>query len=193
MEDLWAFNEEVLIRAVAASTIPVVSAVGHEIDVTLCDFVADIRAATPSEAAERISREDTDRRRELLQTNHRLNDLMDRRLRLALEKLQMVLRHPAFRRPEQLVEMRQHRLDLYEERLDRSMNHRMKMLSDRLSKASASLEALSPLSILSRGYTLTENADGRLIQGANEVSVGDILHTRFADGVIESKCTVQRQ
>jgi exodeoxyribonuclease VII large subunit len=191
MEDLWAFNEEVLVRAVAASAIPVISAVGHEIDVTLCDFAADIRAATPSEAAERISREDADRRRELLQINRRLNDYIERQLHMASEKLKFVIRHPLFRRPESILETRQHRLDLYEERLDRQMSNRVQSSSDRLSKAATSLEALSPLSILSRGYTLTETAEGRLIHGANDVSIGDTLRTRFADGIVESQCVLK--
>ena len=186
MEDLWTFNEEVLVRAVAASAIPVVSGVGHEIDVTLCDFAADIRAATPSEAAERISQEDTHRHRELLQINRRLNDLIERRLRIASEKLKSIARHPVFRRPEQIIESRQYRLDVYEERLDKSMDRRMQTAAERLSKVSASLEALSPLSILSRGYTLTETAEGRLIRAASEIKPGDILCTRFSDGVVES-------
>jgi exodeoxyribonuclease VII large subunit len=188
MEDLWAFNEEVLVRAVAASAIPVVSGVGHEIDVTLCDFAADIRAATPSEAAERISREDSDRYRELSQKHSRLSDFMQRRLRIASERLKSIDRHLVFRRPEQMIETRQYRLDLLEERLDRLMNHRIQTMSDRLGKAAASLEALSPLSILARGYTLTESAEGRLIQKASEVKVGNTLLTRFADGVVESRC-----
>jgi len=191
MEDLWAFNEEVLVRAVAASAIPVLSGVGHEIDVTLCDFAADIRAATPSEAAERISREDSDRRRELQQLRRRLDDLAERKFRTALEKLKSLARHPVLRRPEQLFESRQYQLDLYEERLDRVLERRLQSLRDRLSKAAASLDALSPLSILSRGYTLTEDADGRLIRGAGKVEAGDLLRTRFADGVVESRC-VQR-
>lgn len=191
IEDLWAFNEEVLVRAVAASAIPVVSAVGHEVDVTLCDFAADIRAATPSEAAERISREDVDRHRELLQINRRLNDYIGRHLHVAAEKLKFIIRHPLFRRPESMIEARRYRLDLYEERLDRLMAHRVQSLSERLSKAATSLEALSPLSILSRGYTLTETAEGRLIQGANAVGVGDTLRTRFADGIVESQCVLK--
>ena len=186
IEDLWAFNEESLVRAVAASVIPVVSGVGHEMDVTLCDFAADIRTATPSEAAERISQEDSFRRRELLQINRRLNDFIERQLRTASEKLKSIVQHPAFRRPEQIIETRRHRLDLYEERLDRAMDCRMQSVAERLSKASASLDALSPLSILSRGYTLTETADGRLIQGASEVKTGDMIRTRFADGIVES-------
>ena len=190
IEDLWAFNEEVLVRAVAESAIPVVSGVGHEIDVTLCDFAADIRAATPSEAAERISKEDSRRFWELQQLNRRLNDLVERRLRIASEQWKSVAQHPIFRRPEQMIENRQYLLDLYEKRLDRSVDRQIQTWSDRLSKASASLEALSPLSILSRGYTLTETADGQLIRGADEVKVGDILRTRFADNsVVVSRCT----
>ena len=193
MEDLWAFNEEKLVRAVAASAIPVVSGVGHEIDVTLCDYAADIRAATPSEAAERISREDSDRHRELLQFHRRLNDIIERQLRFASEKLKSIERHPVFRRPEQIIESRRYQVDLYEERLDRLMDHRLQTLRDRLGKASASLEALSPLSILSRGYTLTETAEGCLIRSADEVKTGDTLRTRFADGVVESQCVVRRR
>ena len=187
IEDLWAFNEEVLVRAVSASAIPVVSAVGHEIDVTLCDFAADIRAATPSEAAERLSREDADRYRELQQINRRLEDLIGRQHRLALEKLKSIVRHPVFRRPEQMLESRWHLLGIYEERFDRLMDHRLKSVRERLAKASASLEALSPLSILSRGYTLTENAEGELLRRASEVQPGDTIRTRFDDGIVESQ------
>jgi exodeoxyribonuclease VII large subunit len=188
IEDLWSFNEEILVRAVAASTIPVVSGVGHEVDVTLCDLAADIRAATPSEAAERIAREDSDRQRELLQTNRRLNDFIDRQLRIASEKLKYLVQHPVFRRPEQMIENRRYQLDVCEERLDRLMNHRLQSSRDRLGKAAASLEALSPLAVLARGYTITETAEGRRILRADEVSVGDTLCTRFADGVVESRC-----
>ena len=191
IEDLWAFNEEVLVRAVAASTIPVVSGVGHAIDVTLCDFAADIRAATPSEAAERISKEDSHRHKELLQINRRFNENIERRLRIASEKLKTIIQHPAFRRSEQIIETRRYRLDLYEKQLDRAVDRRMQMVTERLGKASASLEALSPLSILSRGYTLTETAEGRLIRGANEVKIGDTIRTRFADGIVESRCVTE--
>jgi len=191
MEDLLAFNEETLVRAVAASAIPVVSAVGHEIDVTLCDFAADIRAATPSEAAERISREDVNRHRAWQQIDRRLQDLADRQLRIASEKLASIVKHLIFRRPEQMIESRRYQLDLYEERLDRLMSRRVQLLGDRLGKASASLDALSPLSILSRGYTLTESADGCVIPSASEVNIGDTIRTRFADGVVESRCVAR--
>jgi len=186
IEDLWAFNEEVLVRAIATSAIPVVSGVGHEIDVTLCDLAADIRAATPSEAAERISIEDAQRIRALLQINHRLNDFIEQRLRIASEKLKTMIRHPIFRRPEQIMETRRYRIDLYEKQLDRAIDRQVQTAVERLSKASASLEALSPLSILSRGYTLTETAEGRLIRRASEVKSGDTIRSRFADGVVES-------
>ena len=186
IEDLWAFNEEMLVRAVATSAIPVVSGVGHEIDVTLCDLAADIRAATPSEAAERISVEDVQRIRTLLQINHRLNDFIEQQLRIASAKLKTIIQHPIFRRPEQITEARRYRIDLYEKQLDRAVDRQVQTAVERLSKASASLEALSPLSILSRGYTLTETAEGRLIRRASEVKSGDTIRTRFADGVIES-------
>ncbi|MDR0522456.1 MAG: exodeoxyribonuclease VII large subunit [Planctomycetaceae bacterium] len=186
-EDLWAFNEEPLVRAVAASFLPVVSAVGHEIDTTLCDFAADVRTATPSEAAERISEEDTERFREIRQIRQRLGDLMNRRLLTASERFRFIKQHSVFQRPEQLIEVRRCQADYLEERLDRSMDRRWQSAADQCGKAAAALEALSPLAVLGRGYTLTETADGKRLQSAGEASAGSVIRTRFADGCVESK------
>jgi exodeoxyribonuclease VII large subunit len=189
IEDLWAFNEEVLVRAVADSVLPIVSGVGHEIDTTLCDLAADVRAATPSEAAERIAPEDAERSRELLQLRRRLEDLTERKLRIYADKLQFFEKHPAFVRPERIIEDRFRNADLYEERLERTLDRRMLSAAEQLGKLSAALDALSPLAVLGRGYTLTEAASGSRLRSVSDVSFGNTIRTRLDDGVLESVVT----
>lgn len=186
VEDLWAFNEEPLVRAVAESRLPVVSGVGHEVDVTLCDLVADVRALTPSEAAERISREDDDIVQELVAFRRRMEDSLEKKLRFYREKLGFVEKHPALTRPERIVEQRERLLDILEERLDRTWDRRFQTASQRLSKSAAALEALSPLSVLKRGYSLTETDSGQRIRSVEEVEEGLAIRSRFSDGSIFS-------
>ncbi|MDR3234412.1 MAG: exodeoxyribonuclease VII large subunit [Planctomycetaceae bacterium] len=187
VEDLWAFNEEVLVRAVAASALPVVSGVGHEIDTTLCDLAADVRTATPSEAAERIVREDSELQQDLLRIKQQLGNLLQQKRRWCLERLKSFQTQPVFQHPERLLENRRHQVDLCEERLDALINRRLESAHNRFGKAAAELEALSPLAVLHRGYTLTLTADGRRIQSVESVKQGEILRTIAAGGVIESK------
>lgn len=185
-EDLWAFNEEPLVRAVAESTIPVVSGVGHEIDVTLCDLAADVRALTPSEAAERLAPEDAELSRNLLQLQRRIEDSLEKRLRLCRDRLRFVENHPAMLRPLRMVEDRRRTVDLAEERFERAMQYRMQIFSDRLGKNAAALEVLSPLAILARGYSLTEDAEGNRIRSVDDVQLDHLIKTRLADGIVES-------
>ena len=186
MEDLWAFNEEVLVRAVAASTIPVISAVGHEIDVSLCDLAADVRALTPSEAAERLASEDAELARMLVLVRRRMEDAMEKRLRMHRERLQFFAKHPVFGRPERLIENRRHSVDLLEERLERSVDRRLQTVRERLAKTAATLHALSPLGVLARGFSVTTDESGRLLRSTNTVTAGDLIRTRLSDGTIES-------
>lgn len=186
IEDLWAFNEEPLVRAVAASRIPVVSGVGHEIDISLCDLAADVRALTPSEAAERIAPEDAELSRILLQFHRQLDDSMEKRLRLCRERLRFIEQHPVFARPERIIEDRRRNVDLLEERLDRMWDRKYQNDSQRWANLAASLDALSPLAVLARGYCITENATGKRITGLSDVDLGDEIRTRFADGYITS-------
>jgi len=187
IEDLWAFNEEPLVRAVAASQIPVISAVGHEIDVTLCDLAADLRALTPSEAAERIAPNDT----ELLETLNGLSRILERgieqRLQLANQKLTRFAEHPFFRRPaETLIYPIQKTLDHFDERLRQGIQTRLERSASQVSNLAAKLDALSPLSVLGRGYSLTFDRQNHLLARTADVAEGDEINTRLIDGTVKS-------
>ena len=186
VEDLWAFNEEVLVRAVAASKIPVISAVGHEIDVSLCDLAADVRALTPSEAAERLASEDAELARSLVFVRRRMENSMAKRLRTLRERILFYEKHPVFARPERLIENRRRMVDLLEERLERSVDRRLQTVQDRLAKTAATLQALSPLAVLARGFSVTTNESGRVIRRTEDVVSGDRIRTRLSDGTVES-------
>jgi exodeoxyribonuclease VII large subunit len=188
MEDLWAFNEEAVVRAIAASRIPVVSAVGHEIDVTLSDLAADVRALTPSEAAELVAPAAEELAAELRQVEQRLAAALRRRAESARTQLDAVARHTAFRRPYQQVFELARRLDEWEARALRAVYGRLRLARQRTDTAAGRLEALSPLAVLERGYSLTQRmADGRLIRAAAELSPGEQITTRFARGQAMSR------
>ena len=185
-EDLWAFNEETLVRAVAASKLPTISAVGHEVDVSLCDLAADLRALTPSEAAERIAPEDSQLRERFLHWKRLLEDSLLKRVRFADEKLLGYVKHPAFSRPMRLMEDRRKTVDLLEQNLDRNMERVLENSQAKIAKISATLDALSPLAVLGRGYSLTQTADGTVVRSENQVRPGDKLLTRLAEGIVRS-------
>jgi exodeoxyribonuclease VII large subunit len=183
MEDLWAFNEEPVVRAIAASQIPVVSAVGHEIDVTLADLAADVRALTPSEAAERVVPAAEELVAQLRQVEQRLAAALRRRAEAGRARLDAIARHAAFRRPYQRVFELARRLDELDARAVRALRGRMRFARQRIDTVAAHLESLSPLAVLRRGYSLTQRtADGQMIRAAAELSPGDEIATRFASG-----------
>ncbi|MDR0611754.1 MAG: exodeoxyribonuclease VII large subunit [Planctomycetaceae bacterium] len=188
-EDLWAFNEEMLVRSIAASKIPVISGVGHEIDVTLCDLAADIRALTPSEAAERITPEDAELSRGLLQIQHQLDNMLEKRLRFCRDRLSFLEKQSALVLPERIIENRRRAVDLFEERLERSVDYRIQTAVQKFSKTAAALDTLSPLAILARGYSLTETVTGCRINNINNVQKGDSIQTRLANGILKSVVT----
>lgn len=192
IEDLWAFNEEPLVRAVAACRLPTVSAVGHEIDVTLCDLAADVRALTPSEAAERIV---PDRRavEELLgKTAGRLQSALRRRAEAAQIRLDSLMRRSALRRPDTWLDTAEQTLDRMEMSLRASMTVADRAADSRLTTLAARLDALSPLAVLSRGYSITETVqalpDGtvkrQVVRAVKEVSPEQEIETRLKDGRI---------
>lgn len=189
LEDLWAFNEEPLVRAVAASQLPTISAVGHEIDVSLCDLAADLRALTPSEAAERIAPEDSQLRREFLRLRQSLEAALEKTLQVRRERLRALSKHPILARPEKMLEDRLRKIDLLEQSLDRAADRLLKSAKERVTQKAVSLEALSPLSVLARGYSLTQREDGSLVTDASTLQKGDRLKTRLANGTFESEVT----
>jgi exodeoxyribonuclease VII large subunit len=183
IEDLWAFNHEELARTIAGSAIPVISAVGHEIDFTIADFVADLRAPTPSAGAEIITQHWVELRERSRQLDSRLLQSMRREIQMkrrTLEAIAAKLRNPR----DQLREKSQ-KLDDLSMRMERLIAHlldRKKMTLDRLV---GQLHALSPLAVLSRGYALVQTEEGKLIRSANQVKSKQAIGLRFADGEVK--------
>jgi len=188
LEDLWAFNEEIVCRAIFASRIPVVSAVGHEIDVTLSDLVADVRALTPSEAAELVAPAADEVAARLRQVQARMAAALRSRASAARARLDAVAAHRAFRRPYERVHELARRLDELESRAGRAIRGQAQRARRTADALAARLESLSPLAVLGRGYSLTRRADdGRVVRDATQLAVGEKLTTRFARGQATSR------
>lgn len=180
-EDLAAFNDEAVVRAVAAFPVPVVSAVGHEVDVSLCDLVADLRAATPTAAAEAVVPVRFELLAEVDTARHRLRSAAQRRvaaLRLGVDAKGGRLRHPSAR----VAELRQG-ADRCAARLERALRARATLPARRLAALASALDALSPLAVLERGYSLVTATDGRLVRDAAQLRVGDRVTLRFHRGL----------
>lgn len=188
LEDLWAFNTEGVARAIAACPIPVVSAVGHEVDVTIADLVADRRALTPSEAAELVVPDQEEIHLQLDRLRSRLaTGLQQRAVRARLQLDGISLRR-CFARPLDHIRDAQSRLDDLEQRLHRGFRSVVQAARQRWEGAAAQLEALSPLGVLSRGFSLTKRLpDGALIRNAGDVEIGDLLSTLLAKGELISR------
>lgn len=181
-EDLSAFNDERLARTVAASHIPVISAVGHEVDFTICDFVADVRAATPSAAAEIAvpDGEALDRRLHGLAT--RLHTAMGHTLRRRRDTVERLALSPALRAPQAVYTRRREEILRLSDRMHRAVDTAMTHRDREIGRLAAQLEALSPLGVLSRGYALVQDARGRVVSAAGHMHPGDRVTLRFADG-----------
>ncbi|GAB6165364.1 exodeoxyribonuclease VII large subunit [Thermostilla marina] len=187
LEDLWPFNEEIVCRAVADSSLPVVSAVGHEIDVTLCDLAADLRALTPTEAGERISLSREDLIRQLQDYEHRLKSTLTQKAASLRERLAMLSRHRVFQRPWEMLETRRQSLDEYETRLARAIGEKIRRSGEYMARLAGKLESLNPLAVLERGYSITTTQDGSPVRDAAELTPGDRIHTRLARGRFTSR------
>ncbi len=188
IEDLWAFNEECVAHAIFQSRIPVVSAVGHEIDLTIADLVADRRALTPSEAAELV----TPNRWEIVEGLRglagQLRAALWQRLELARGRLQDLAQRRSFRLPLEWVRDGERRVDELGDRLRRAMRQRLSRARDGLSAQAARLESLSPLNVLGRGYSLTRReADRTVVRHADQVRPGDRLVIHVQHGRIVSR------
>jgi exodeoxyribonuclease VII large subunit len=187
-EDLAAFNDESVADAIFLSRTPVVSAVGHEIDLTVADLVADVRALTPSEAAERVVPDRAELLRWLGETEGRLRELLWGRLENAQKRLQDIADRRVFRRPLDGVHDLEQRLDGLGERLHRGGRQRLERSRQQLEAAAARLETLSPLNVLARGYSLTRRAtDQQVVRSADQVQPGEVLLTVVHQGRIISR------
>jgi exodeoxyribonuclease VII large subunit len=188
IEDLWAFNEECVAHAIFESGIPVVSAVGHEVDVTIADLVADVRALTPSEAATRVVPDVAELRLALGELEGRMHGVMAGRLELGRRRLDDLAGRRAFRLPLERVRNLEQRLDDWSARLARSVRQRLTTARERLAAHAARLESLSPLNVLARGYSLTRrDADQAVVRDPGQVQPGDRLVTLVQHGRIVSR------
>lgn len=182
IEDLWAFNEEKVARAIFASEIPVISAVGHETDFTIADFVADMRASTPSNAAElAVNDINEDKRRA-----ESLFDRLERGLSDVIDKKQTdferLINSRGMRQPLTTILQKEGYVKALAEKMSKSTENKIRNDSLVLSKAASTLEALSPLKVLSRGYSYTEDSRGKVVSSADGIQSGDRLYVTFLDG-----------
>lgn len=234
LEDLWSFNDERVARAIFASQIPIVSAVGHETDVTIADFVADLRAPTPSAAAEMVSRNQLEllrqlqsgqqrlemamdyylanRTRRFTQLEHRLQQqhpqlrlarqqtvlerlrqrmtyAMDNQLKRSGQRQQRMTQRLNQHSPQPRIHRAQNRVQQLEYRLAQLMSARLSATRERFGNTVTHLEAVSPLSTLARGYSVTTASDGNVLKQTKQVQAGETLTTRLADGWVESEVT----
>ena len=186
IEDLWAFNDEALARAIAASEIPVISAVGHETDFTIADFAADLRAATPSAAAELAVPDAGELLAALSAIPARLRGRMDERVLSCKQRIRSLTDRAVMLRPDAALREPTMRLSMLADRLDAALSGAMRDRRAELCACAAKLEALSPLSTLARGYAVAEAQSGRLIRSALDVRVGETIRLRLSDGDVQA-------
>ena len=186
IEELWAFNEEQTVRAVASSAIPVISAVGHETDFTLCDFAADVRAATPSQAAELAVADAEGYILQVENLQRRLKHFMQARLEQEEYRLDRASNSWALKDPERLFADGALRTDAAYNKLITKMDSLMKECAHKFELQAARLDNLSPLSVLARGYSVTQTEDFKVVTSTQQVRWGEELVTTVADGKIVS-------
>ncbi len=187
IEDLWSFNEERVCRAIFNSRIPIISGVGHEIDVTLSDLVADVRALTPSEAAERLVPDRADFKRQLDNVSQRMRKSLNAKIETAELKLDRFVNHSALRRPLDAIERRTEELNSIQSDMQRLIELMMRLKQNKLASMAEKLELVSPLGVLKRGYSLTTECDGGVVRNADALNVGSLIQTRLARGRVLSR------
>lgn len=189
IEDLWAFNEEAVARAIAASKIPVISAVGHETDFTIADFVADLRAPTPSAAAELAVPDETQVRRYLSDAAIRLHQGMKVHVSKEEQRLSLLSQRLARQNPVERVKNARLQLGLLEERLTTIQKRRLDALRSAMARQAGRLEALSPLQVLSRGYALLQNEKNEVITSVSMIHSGELVSAQMRDGTARMQVT----
>jgi len=189
IEDLWCFNEEPVVRAIAGSVIPTVSAVGHEIDVTLSDLAADLRALTPTDAATRVLPDARMMRSEISDFRHRLNQSIRQTISGRQFAVSSLKERPILRKPMEIIEMRWRILDELDVRARRAITGNLDRSRAKTAEMAAALSALSPLSVLSRGYSVTLNASEQPISSAEDLNEGDMVETQLNRGKFKAIVT----
>src|SRR3989344_794978 len=188
IEDLWAFNEEVVARAIYDSKIPVISAVGHEIDYTIADFVADLRAPTPSAAAEIVIARKEDLSGKLDSLIKDMRSFLDNAVSLYETRLAGILESRAFKYPFEMIERYEQEIDDLRRGGDSHFSHSVEIRMEKLNSLIGKLDALSPLAVLKRGYSITlRMPGGKALSDVKGIKTGDIIETRLAGGRLTSE------
>jgi len=187
LEDLWAFNEEIVARAIFNSKIPIISAVGHEIDITIADLIADLRAETPSAAAKLIVNKKNEMLRILQHDCLLLTSLMKERVNDLKERLTLLTTSPAFKHPLEKIEEFQQDIDSLTHSASLTIRHLVKIAQERLATILGKFHALNPISILARGFSLTTTLDGKIIKKASILKKGEWVNTKLAEGSFQSE------
>ena len=191
IEDLWAFNDERVARAIYASDLPVISAVGHEPDVTISDFVADARASTPSNAAEIAVPDRQELRRRLDALSARMEQGEQKRVKALRERCEALARSRVLRDPMAFIDDKRLLLDYTQRKLSALAQAQTAQRAQRFASLAASLDALSPLKVLGRGYAVARDENGNILRAAEEVSAGEKIEVLLGQGSL--MCTVDEQ
>ena len=184
IEDLWAFNDERVAYAIYESEIPVISAVGHEPDVTISDFVADLRAATPSNAAELAVPDQDALRQNLDSMAAAMATAMGRQLKAARQHLDVLSASPALRSPTGYLDQKRKNLELLKNRLVSGENQIISRNNQRFIALTAKLDAMSPLKVLTRGYAVAENEKGQILRSVRQTAPGERITVSLSDGTV---------
>ena len=186
IEDLWAFNDERVAYAIYESQIPIISAVGHEPDVTISDFVADLRAATPSNAAELAVPDQDSLRQNLDAMTSVMVSAFTRQMKAAQKHLDVLSASPALRSPDGYLQQREQGLELLKNRMIAAQNQNITRKNQQFIAAVSKLDAMSPLKVLSRGYAMAQNQDGEVLRSVKQVQSGDKISITVSDGRIDA-------
>ena len=187
MEDLWAFNDEQVAYAIYESRIPVISAVGHEPDVTISDYVADLRAATPSNAAELAVQDQEALRQTLDAMSCAMATALTRQLKASRKHLQVLAESQCLISPMGYLRQRREGLQNMNTRLLSAQNRSLSLRKQRFVGLTAKLDAMSPLKVLSRGYAMAQTDDGQLLRSVNQIHPGENAEIILGDGVLTTQ------
>ena len=192
MEDLWAFNEEIVARAIFHSKIPVISAVGHEIDFSISDFVADLRAPTPSAAAE-LAVKDKNEVIELIRNfSYTMHSSMTNSIDSYKQTIENLIHSYSFNKPQDLLRQRSQFVDELSRRLNHGLRHHFMLVSQKNDSLALRMRSLNPKLVLKRGYSITRQ-NGTVVAGAKAVVVGRPVEIEFVDGIADATITGKRK
>lgn len=181
LEDLWAFNEEIVARAIFASQIPVISAVGHEVDYSIADFVADLRAPTPSAAAEIVVRSKSEVKGELNYYQEKFGVVLSKRISDQRSRLESIRSGYAFRKPQDMIYQKMQRLDELQRNISFTITQYLKLIRSKTDHLQKQLNAMNPTAILNRGYSICYK-DGQVVKDAAQLQIEDMVDIKLAKG-----------